>query len=106
MPVCDVNGGPLAYDDEGAGPAVVLVHAGIADRRMWRPLTDLLASRHRVVAYDLRGYGESTPPTPSLAHHDDLVGLLDALGIEHATLVGCSFGGAVAVDTALAYPDR
>jgi 3-oxoadipate enol-lactonase len=101
-----VNGGPLAFDDEGSGPAVVLLHAGIADRRMWAPLAGRLAQAHRVVRYDLRGYGESTPPVSSFAHHDDLVGLLDAWGLERATLVGCSFGGAVAIDTALAHPDR
>ena len=106
MPVCEVSGAPLAYDDDGAGPAVVLLHAGIADRRMWRPLAAALAGRHRVVSYDLRGYGESTPPPASFAHHEDVVGLLDRLGIERAALVGCSFGGAVAIDAALAYPER
>jgi pimeloyl-ACP methyl ester carboxylesterase len=106
VPVLEVNGGPLAYDDEGAGPPVVLLHAGIADRLMWTPLVRLMAPHHRMIAYDLRGYGESTPPPPSFAHHDDVAGLLDGLGIERAALVGCSFGGRVAVDAALAYPDR
>jgi 3-oxoadipate enol-lactonase len=106
VPISVVHGGPLAYDDEGTGRAVVLLHAGIADRRMWTPLAGRLAPTHRVVRYDLRGYGESTPPVSSFAHHDDLVGLLDAAGIERATVVGCSFGGAVALDTALAHPDR
>src|SRR5262245_29398617 len=73
---------------------------------MWAPLAGRLAPAHRVVRYDLRGYGESTPPVSSFAHHDDLVGLLDALELDRATLVGCSFGGAVAIDTALAHPDR
>ncbi|WBB82513.1 alpha/beta hydrolase [Micromonospora sp. WMMD882] len=102
----EVNGARLGYDDTGDGTPVVLLHAGIADRRMWRAQTAALAARHRVVALDLRGYGESElPPTP-FAHHVDVVGLLDALGIARAALVGCSFGGAVAIDTALAYPER
>jgi pimeloyl-ACP methyl ester carboxylesterase len=58
------------------------------------------------VAYDLRGYGESTPPLASFAHHDDVAGLLDWLGIDRAVLAGCSFGGGVAIDAALAHPDR
>jgi pimeloyl-ACP methyl ester carboxylesterase len=101
-----VNGAPLAYDDYGDGPPVVFLHAGIADRRMWAPLVDQLAGRHRVVTYDLRGYGESTAPLANFAHHDDVAGLLDQLGIDRASLVGCSFGGSVAIDAALAYPGR
>ncbi|MGH3388194.1 MAG: alpha/beta fold hydrolase [Actinomadura sp.] len=106
MPMCELDGTSLAYDDVGDGPAVVLLHAGIADRRMWTPLLERLADRHRVVAYDLRGYGESARPTASFAHHDDVVGLLDRLGVDEAALVGCSSGGAVAIDAALAHPDR
>ncbi|MGN9776068.1 alpha/beta fold hydrolase [Micromonospora sp. H33] len=101
-----VNGARLAYDDTGDGTPVVLLHAGIADRRMWREQVDALASRHRVIALDLRGYGESGLPPAPFANHDDLAGLLAALGIERAALVGCSFGGAVAIDTALAHPHR
>ncbi|GIJ28657.1 alpha/beta hydrolase [Micromonospora qiuiae] len=106
MPKIEVNGAMLAYDDTGSGSPVVLLHAGIADRRMWRKQIDALATRHRVIALDLRGYGESELPPASFAHHDDVAGLLDALGLAHAALVGCSFGGAVAIDTALAHPDR
>lgn len=101
-----VNGAMLAYDDEGEGFPVVLLHAGIADRRMWRGQAAALAGRHRVLTLDLRGYGESKLPPEPFAHHDDMAGLLDALGIDRAALVGCSFGGAVAIDTALAHPAR
>ncbi|MFI7577635.1 alpha/beta fold hydrolase [Micromonospora sp. NPDC049497] len=106
MAKIEVNGATLGYDEAGSGTPVVLLHAGIADRRMWRGQVSALAARHRVVVPDLRGYGESDLPPAPFAHHDDVVGLLDALGIERAALVGCSFGGAVAIDTALAYPDR
>ena len=102
----DINGARLAYDDLGSGSPVLLLHAGIADRRMWRHLAQTLADRHRVIALDLRGYGDSELPPVSFAHHDDVVAVLDALGIDRAALVGCSFGGAVAIDTALAHPKR
>jgi len=102
----EVNGAVLAYDEIGSGPAVVLLHAGIADRRMWRHQTATLAAGHRVIVPDLRGYGESELPATPFAHHDDVAGLLTALGVESATLIGCSFGGAVAIDTALAHPHR
>nr|WP_030504565.1 alpha/beta hydrolase [Micromonospora purpureochromogenes] len=106
MTKIDINGAQLAYDESGTGTAVVLLHAGIADRRMWRGQIPALAQRHRVIAFDLRGYGESELPPTAFAHHDDVIGLLDTLGIERAALVGCSFGGRVAVDTALAHPER
>ncbi|MFJ8580459.1 alpha/beta fold hydrolase [Micromonospora sp. NPDC093277] len=106
MAKIEINGAQLAYDEAGSGSPVVLVHAGIADRRMWRAQVPALATRHRVINVDLRGYGDSELPPAPFAHHDDVVGLLDALGITQAALVGCSFGGKVAVDTALAYPGR
>ncbi|MDO3703879.1 alpha/beta hydrolase [Micromonospora sp. C28SCA-DRY-2] len=106
MTKIEVNGAQLAYDEVGSGTPVVLLHAGIADRRMWREQVGVLAARHRVIALDLRGYGDSELPPAPFAHHDDVVGLLDALGVARAALVGCSFGGAVAVDTALAHPER
>ena len=107
MSQIEVNGAALSYDDTGGdGPVVVLLHAGIADRRMWRGQVDALAGRHRVLNLDLRGYGDSELPGTAFAHHDDVAGLLDALGVTRAALVGCSFGGAVAIDTALAHPDR
>lgn len=101
-----VNEALLAYDEAGTGSPVVLLHAGIADRRMWRGVVPALAARHRVIVPDLRGYGDSELPPAPFTHHDDVIGLLDALDVPRAALVGCSFGGSVAVDTALAHPDR
>ncbi|MGW5556338.1 alpha/beta fold hydrolase [Micromonospora sp. NPDC003944] len=101
-----VNGASIAYDEAGSGSPVVLLHAGIADRRMWRGQVSALAARHRVIVPDLRGYGDSELPPAPFTHHEDVVGLLDALGLPRTALVGCSFGGAVAIDTALAHPDR
>jgi 3-oxoadipate enol-lactonase len=96
----------LAVDDDGDGPVVVLVHAGIADRRMWAPVArGLVEAGLRVIRYDLRGYGESSLPGEPFSHHDDLAGLLAALDVPRATLAGCSFGGRVAIDAALAHPD-
>ncbi|WP_166351587.1 alpha/beta fold hydrolase [Phytoactinopolyspora limicola] len=101
-----VHGTQLAYDEAGSGPAVIFVHAGIADRRMWEQQFTALAAGHRVVRYDWRGHGESADATGAAAHHDDLIGLMDALDINRAALVGCSYGGAYAVDAALSAPHR
>ncbi|RIQ10893.1 alpha/beta fold hydrolase [Jiangella rhizosphaerae] len=106
MPSVRVNGVDLAYDDAGSGPVVVLVHGALGDRRMWDHQFAALASRHRVVRYDWRGHGESGDAAGEFAHHADLLGLMDALGIERAALAGNSYGGAYALDVALAAPER
>ena len=102
----EVNGAALYYETVGAGEPVVLLHAGIADRRMWDPQLEALAKRYRVVSFDRRGFGRSPLIDGPYAHHEDLRGLLDGLGIERASLVGCSMGGAAAIDFVLRYPER
>jgi 3-oxoadipate enol-lactonase len=107
MATITVDGAELAYDDQGGGQPVLMLHAGIADRRMWEPVAaELVAGGRRVIRYDLRGYGESSLPDRPFAHHDDTAAVLDTLRIERAVVVGCSFGGAVAIDTALTHPGR
>lgn len=101
-----LNGIKIGYDEAGAGPAVVFVHAGIADRRMWEDQFQELSADHRVIRYDWRGYGESDNAIGEIAHHEDLLGVMDALDVTEAVLVGCSMGGAYALDVALAAPDR
>ncbi|MEU6770748.1 alpha/beta fold hydrolase [Streptomyces sp. NPDC046759] len=98
--------GHLSYDVAGDGPPVVLVHAGVADHRMWDDVVPSLAARHTVIRYDLRGFGESAAPTGPYGDADDLRRLLDHLGHERARLVGASWGGRVALDLALTAPDR
>jgi pimeloyl-ACP methyl ester carboxylesterase len=101
-------GARLAYEVTGDGPAVVLIHGFSLDMRTWDAQAGPLAARFRVVRYDCRGFGASGPLDPAVAyaHVDDLVALLDHLGIEDAALVGLSFGGQLAVEAALAAPDR
>jgi pimeloyl-ACP methyl ester carboxylesterase len=106
MPTVDVGGAQLAYRVDGHGPALVLVHAGIADMRMWDPLVALLDHRFTVVRYDMRGHGETTYGPGECSDVDDLRALLDALEIESCCLVGASFGGLVAMAFAAAHPQR
>lgn len=100
---------PLAHDR--AGPTgdlpLVLLHAGVADRRMWDPQWEALTDRRDVVRPDLRGFGGSTErPDGPLSPHRDVLDLLDRLGVARAHLVGASYGAGVAVDLALTAPDR
>src|SRR5690242_10867834 len=86
-------------------PPLVLVHAGVADRRMWDPVWDTLTAARDVVRMDLRGYGESTErPTGPWSARADVLELLDHLGVTRAHLVGCSFGAGVCAELALVRP--
>jgi pimeloyl-ACP methyl ester carboxylesterase len=89
---------------EGDGAPVVLLHAGVADRRVWRDVAERLAGP--VVAYDRRGFGETPPSAVPFTHLDDLLAVLDAVADAPAWLVGNSMGGALALDAGLAVPER
>ena len=102
----EVNGCQLFYETAGSGPAVFLVHAGIADRRMWDSQFHALARHYRAVRYDQRGYGQSPVVPGEFSSHVDLLHLMNFLGIDRACLVGCSMGGGAIIDFALAYPQR
>ncbi len=98
----------IAYDRAGppGAPSVLLLHAGVADRRMWDGVWSALAVDHDVVRLDLRGYGDSTsPPTGALAPHDDVLETLTHLDVARCHLVGASFGAGVAVEVALTSPE-
>jgi pimeloyl-ACP methyl ester carboxylesterase len=97
----------LPHDDVGAGPAVVLLPAGVADRTVWSEHLEPLAARgHRVVAMDLPGSGVTPDASAPQAPWVDVLETLDALAIERAALVGNSFGGAVALRVAAVAPAR
>jgi 3-oxoadipate enol-lactonase len=93
-----------AYDIQGSGETVVLVHAGIADRRMWEPQWEAFSERHRVVRLDLAGFGETPIDHLPLTYALDVADLLDELGIGSAAFVGASLGGRVVLELALARP--
>ncbi|ARF55142.1 alpha/beta fold hydrolase [Streptomyces gilvosporeus] len=102
-----VEDGELFYETAGDGPAVVLLHGGMLDQHMWDEQFSWLAgSGHRVIRYDFRGHGLSSTVSGDWANHDDLCALLDALDVPSAVLVGLSHGARVALDTALAHPER
>jgi 3-oxoadipate enol-lactonase len=101
-----INGAELAVDVSGSGAPIVLVHAGVADRRMWGPLIAQLPADRQVIAYDMRGFGESELPDEPFSQARDLIGLLDALELARTTLVGASYGGRVALEVASNWPDR
>jgi 3-oxoadipate enol-lactonase len=106
MPRAEINGAELNYELTGDGPAVALLHEGVCDLRMWDELAAALGQEFTVLRYDMRGYGDSTLPPGPFSQANDLLGLLDHVGIERAALAGVSYGGRVALDTAFVAPDR
>jgi pimeloyl-ACP methyl ester carboxylesterase len=108
-----VDGFRLAYDREGAGPPVVLLHGWPGDRRDYRDVVPLLAGKADLVVPDLRGFGASDrhdrPPAKAYsadAQADSVLGLMDELGFERPVLVGYDVGSRVAQTIARRRPDR
>ena len=113
MPVYERGGVQLAYDERGRtdGTPLVLLHGFTSDRRMWHQVASLLERDARIVVPDLRGHGESDAPDDIESYSmdgyaADLAALLDRLEVERCHLVGCSFGGMVAMEFAVTSPQR
>ena len=113
MPELDVNGITIHYQEWGdpEAPAVVLLHGYSSDLRMWHGCIPTLAAEYRVIAPDLRGHGRSAAPEDlgtytMAAYAEDLRCLLDLLDVEICALAGCSFGGMVALQFAVNWPEH
>lgn len=102
----DVN---VAWSEAGRGAPLVLIHGLADDHRAWRRTLPDLMLRHRVILYDLRGHGQTSlgDPDGSLRQlSEDLIALLDGLGVEQPAIAGFSLGGTVAMRAAIDHPDR
>ena len=106
MPYLEVNGARLWFEEEGDGPAVLFIHGGLGDLRLWEPQAHALSNDFRCIRFDLRFWGRSESPGIEFSAIDDVVGVLDALDVERAALVGLSLGGGLALDVALTHPER
>jgi pimeloyl-ACP methyl ester carboxylesterase len=104
----EVNGTRLYYEVAGTGDSIVLIHGNFGDRRYYDGQFDALARLHRVLRYDIRGYGNSMRPEEGIPYSDfeDLEALMAHLDIDRAHIAGFSMGSAIAVDFCLAFPDR
>jgi len=99
------EGARLYYEVAGEGHPLLLIHAGIADSRMWDEQFSVFAQHYRVIRYDMRGYGKTEVPAGLISNHGDVANLLSHLYVEKAHILGISFGGLVALDFTLAYPE-
>ncbi len=102
----DIN---VAWSEAGRGAPLVLIHGLADDHRAWRRTLPDLMLRHRLILYDLRGHGQTSlgDPDGSLRQlSEDLIALLDGLGVEQPAIAGFSLGGTVAMRAAIDHPDR
>lgn len=106
MGFAEVNGAKIYFEAAGEGAAVIFIHAGVADRRMWDDQFAAFAQKYRVVRYDHRSQGKTEAPDGEYDPVKDLAGLMDFLNIQSAALVGCSIGGMVATNFTLTHPER
>ena len=102
----EINGARLYYEDAGQGFPIVMVHAGIADHRMWDDQFPVFAQQYRVIRYDNRGYGKSRMVPGPYSLRDDLLKLMQVLDVEQAVVMGCSMGGETVIDFTLEHPDK
>ncbi len=111
MPRIPANGVHLNVEQSGEGPPLVLLHGFTGSAAGWAEHAAAFAARHTTVAVDLLGHGRSdAPDDPSrygIGHAaEDVLGVLDALGIGRASLLGYSMGGRVAIALAIVAPER
>lgn len=103
----EVNGARLYYELTGYGKPLVMIHAGIADCRMWDKEFEAFSQTHQALRFDMRGYGKSMPVEGDFNLLDDLEALLAKLDIPTPIiLMGCSMGGGLSIDYALTHPDQ
>lgn len=96
----------ISFREAGEGKPVVFIHAGVADSRMWMPQLEAVPDGYRYVAPDERGFGSTDVGSTQFSSHRDVLTVMDSLGIDRAVVVGASMGGGVALDAAIAAPER
>lgn len=111
MPTAHVNDASLHCEifGEPTSPTVVMSNSIGTNTALWNPIVSELARTHQVICYDSRGHGRSTTPPGEYTLSDlagDIAGILDAVSVDHASVVGLSIGGQVALTFALEYPER
>jgi 3-oxoadipate enol-lactonase len=109
MPTIDFDDVTLHYADEGVGEPVVLIHGFPLSSDLWMPQRAALSARYRVISIDLRGHGRSDPahgPATMDLFADDVVALLDRLGIGATNVAGLSMGGYIVMALLRRHPDR
>ncbi len=107
--MADVNGIKLYYAIYGSGPPLLMLHGGLGHSDVWGNQIPAFAEKYKVIAVDSRGHGRSTRDAQPFGYDlmtDDVVALMDKLGIDKASIVGWSDGGIIGLDMAIRHPER
>lgn len=102
----EVDKGRLYFEEMGKGRALIMIHGGFIDRRMWDQQFEEFAKHFRVIRYDARNHGLSESAPGDYVYYEDLRLLCERLHIQKAALLGLSMGGRVAIDYSIAYPEN
>jgi len=111
MPELNRDGVKLYYEVHGSGPAILLTHGYSATSQMWAGQVDALSKGHTLIAWDMRGHGQSDYPEDARAYSEattvaDMAAILDAVGAREAVIGGLSLGGYMSLAFHLAHPER
>ncbi|MDH4241725.1 MAG: alpha/beta hydrolase, partial [Phycisphaerae bacterium] len=100
-----IRNAKMYFETSGAGKPLLLLHSGIADHRMWAGQCSEFSRHFQVITPDFRGYGKSSTPNEPFRHYEDIHGLIQHLAFTSVNIAGCSLGGKVAIEMAIAYPE-
>jgi 3-oxoadipate enol-lactonase len=100
-----IGNAKMYFEMSGTGEPLLLLHSGIADHRMWAEQCSEFSSHFQVIMPDFRGYGKSPAPNESFRHYEDIHALMQHLRFTSVNIAGCSLGGKVAIEMAIAYPE-
>lgn len=102
----EIGKAKIYYEEKGSGTPIIMIHGGFLDRRMWDEQFDYFSGSYRVIRYDVRNHGLTTSGAEKYTDYDDLNKIMENLNIDRAILMGLSMGGYIAIDFALAYPEK
>ena len=100
-----IRNAKIYFEMSGTGKPLLLLHSGIADHRMWAGQRSEFSRHFQVIMPDFRGYGKSSTPNEPFRHCEDIHGLVQHLRFTSVNIAGCSLGGKVAIEMAIAYPE-
>jgi 3-oxoadipate enol-lactonase len=102
----DIGKCKLHYEMKGEGTPLIMIHAGMLNKEIWEPQFNEFAKKFKVIIYDARNHGLSQSEPDTFSHHKDLYLLMEKLQIPKAVIMGESMGGYIAIDFAIAYPEK
>ena len=102
----DIGKCKLHHEMKGEGTPLIMIHAGMLNKEIWEPQFNEFAKKFKVIIYDARNHGLSQSEPDTFSHHKDLYLLMEKLNISKAVIMGESMGGYIAIDFAIAYPEK